>query len=104
MLRSAFLRSSALRGSASSARLFHASAPAFVKVGDRVPDVEVMEGSPGNKLSLAKELSSGKGLIIGVPAAFSPACSESHVPGYINSAKLKSAGKVFVVAVNDAFV
>lgn len=91
-----------------------------------------MEGSPGNKVNLAKELSSGKGVIIGVPAAFSeflelenisklmapqfhtllgvlthsigPACSETHIPGYINSSKLKSAGKVFVVAVNDAFV
>lgn len=41
---------------------------------------------------------------VGVPAAFSPSCSESHVPGYINSPKLKDAGKVFVVSVNDAFV
>ncbi|KAF2204943.1 AhpC/TSA family protein [Delitschia confertaspora ATCC 74209] len=82
---------------------FHNSAPAFVKVGDRIPDVELMEGSPGNKVSLAKELK-GKGLIIGVPAAYSPSCSESHIPGYINSAKLKDAGSVFVVSVNDAFV
>jgi peroxiredoxin len=33
-----------------------------------------------------------------------PACSESHIPGYINSTKLKDAGAVFVVSVNDAFV
>ncbi|KAF2268475.1 AhpC/TSA family protein [Lojkania enalia] len=82
---------------------FHASAPARVNVGDRIPDVDLHEGSPGNKVNLAKQLT-GKGLIIGVPAAFSPACSESHIPGYINSAKLKDAGQVFVVAVNDAFV
>ena len=31
----------------------------------------MLEGSPGTKVNLAKELSSGKGLIIGVPAAFS---------------------------------
>jgi hypothetical protein len=30
-----------------------------------------MEGSPGNKVDIAKELGKGKGLIIGVPAAFS---------------------------------
>jgi len=30
-----------------------------------------MEGSPGNKVNLAEELRSSKGLIIGVPAAFS---------------------------------
>jgi len=63
-----------------------------------------MENSPGTKLSLAKLLKEGKGVIVGVPAAFSPGCSESHIPGYINSPKLKDAGSVFVVSVNDAFV
>jgi 2-Cys peroxiredoxin 5 len=33
-----------------------------------------------------------------------PACSSSHVPGYINHPALKDAGKVFVVSVNDPFV
>ena len=75
-----------------------------VKVGDSIPDVQVFEDSPGNKISLAKELASGKGLIIGVPAAFSPGCSDSHIPGYMLSEKLSGAGKVFVVSVNDAFV
>ncbi|KAK4548836.1 hypothetical protein LTR36_008609 [Oleoguttula mirabilis] len=82
---------------------FHATARPLVKVGDAVPDVELMENSPGNKVSIAQELK-GKGLIIGVPAAFSPSCSESHIPGYINFAGLKDAGQVFVVSVNDAFV
>ncbi|KAF1963365.1 AhpC/TSA family protein [Byssothecium circinans] len=88
----------------SSRRLFHASTPAFVKVGDKIPDVELMESSPGNKVKIADELKTGKGLIIGVPAAFSPSCSEAHIPGYINSTKLKNAGRVYVVSVNDAFV
>jgi len=47
-----------------SRRLFHASAPAFVNVGDKLPDVDLVEGSPGNKVNLAKELT-GKGVIIG---------------------------------------
>ena len=42
----------------------------MVKVGDSIPSVELVEGSPGNKVNLAKELK-GKALIIGVPAAFS---------------------------------
>jgi 2-Cys peroxiredoxin 5 len=45
-------------------RCFHASATAFVKVGDKLPDVDLVEGSPGNKVNLAKELT-GKGVIIG---------------------------------------
>ncbi|KAL1956187.1 hypothetical protein VTO42DRAFT_7534 [Malbranchea cinnamomea] len=86
-----------------SMALFHTSRPSLVKVGDPVPSVELVENSPGNKVNLAKELT-GKGLIIGIPAAFSPACSSSHIPGYIKHPKLKDAGKVFVVAVNDPFV
>ena len=71
----------------------------------RRPDIPLMESSPGNTVSLASLLKNKpKGLIIGVPAAFSPSCSESHIPGYINYAGLKDAGEVFVVSVNDAFV
>ncbi len=33
-----------------------------------------------------------------------PTCSDSHIPGFISHPKIKSAGKVFVVSVNDAFV
>jgi hypothetical protein len=48
---------------------FHSSAPRLVKIGDALPDVEVMESSPGNKVNIFTELK-GKGLIIGVPAAY----------------------------------
>lgn len=57
---------------AAGRRLFHATAPAFVKVGDKVPDVELMENSPGNKINIAQELKSGKGIIIGEPLTPSP--------------------------------
>ena len=46
-------------------RLFHASAPAWVKAGDKLPNLDLVEGSPGNKVNLAKELGNGKGVIIG---------------------------------------
>ena len=76
-----------------------------MKIGDPIPSTELHESSPGNKINLANELSSQKkALIIGVPGAFSPACSASHVPGYISHPALKNAGKVFVIGVNDAFV
>ncbi|RWA10672.1 hypothetical protein EKO27_g4408, partial [Xylaria grammica] len=67
---------------------------------------DLHEGSPANKVNLAKAYGSGisKGVIIGVPAAFSPGCSQTHVPGYINHPKIADAGQVFVVSVNDAFV
>ena len=57
---------------ASSQAAFHASSTVFVKVGDKIPDLDVLsEASPSNKVNLAKELGTGKGIIIGVPAAFS---------------------------------
>ncbi|KAK5075203.1 hypothetical protein LTS08_001715 [Lithohypha guttulata] len=76
----------------------------MVKVGDSIPDIELFEDSPGNKVNLSKELAQGEGLIIGVPAAFSPGCSDSHIPGYLADPKLKEAGKAFIISVNDAFV
>lgn len=41
-----------------------------MQVGDALPNVELMENSPGNKVNLSQELK-GKGVVIGVPAAFS---------------------------------
>jgi len=45
-------------------------------------------------------------VLIGLPAAFSPTCSEKHVPGYlahIEEFKKKGIDKVAVLAVNDFF-
>jgi peroxiredoxin len=87
------------------ARSFHSTPRALVKVGDEIPDLEVLhEDTPGTKVNLAEEFKTANGYIVGVPAAFSGTCSSSHVPSYINSPKLKDAGKVFVVSVNDVFV
>ncbi|KAG8529316.1 uncharacterized protein KY384_005952 [Bacidia gigantensis] len=65
----------------------------MVKVGDSIPSIELYETTPATKVDLSKELK-GKGLIIGVPAAFR----------YVEHAETKDAGQVFVVSVNDPFV
>ncbi|KAI1170891.1 Redoxin [Nemania sp. FL0916] len=86
---------------------FHSTARAFVQAGDAIPDIELHEDSPATKVSLAKEFGAsgvGRGVIVGVPAAFSGLCSQKHVPSYINHKGLKDAGQVFVFSVNDAFV
>ena len=54
-----------------AARGFQSTARAAVQVGDSIPtNIDLVETSPGNKVNIAKELQ-GKGVIIGVPAAFS---------------------------------
>ena len=55
----------------STIRTFHQTAVNMVKVGDPIPNVDLVEGSPSDKVNLSKELASGKGVIVGVPAAFS---------------------------------
>ncbi|RMZ88364.1 hypothetical protein DV736_g4407, partial [Chaetothyriales sp. CBS 134916] len=76
----------------------------IVQVGDSVPNIEIQEDDPSKKVNLATVFGSGKGLIIGVPAAFSPTCSDSHIPDYLGHDKLKDAGTVAIITTNDAFV
>lgn len=90
----------------SSSRTGSRSLARFVSSGTSIPSAPLYEGSPGNAVKLAKEVQ-GKAIVLGVPGAFSPACSASHVPGYIK--QLPEFAKhgyqnLYVVAINDAFV
>lgn len=64
-----------------AARSFQSSARFNVKVGDAIPNIELVESSPGNKVNIAKELQ-GKGIIVGVPAAFSTSPMVPVAPGF----------------------
>ncbi|PWW80596.1 Redoxin [Tuber magnatum] len=88
--------------SATSVRGFHASPGTCIEVGDPVPNIQLREDTPGNKVSIAQELEGKrKALILGVPGAFSPACSAAHIAKYIEA---KIHVPTYVVAVNDPFV
>ncbi|ODV97297.1 hypothetical protein PACTADRAFT_39433 [Pachysolen tannophilus NRRL Y-2460] len=79
----------------------------MVKAGDKIPSVPLKESTPGDSIDLSKELGSGKSVIVGVPAAFSPACTDKHIPGYISAwkdLKAKSYDHLVVISVNDPFV
>lgn len=47
-----------------------------LQVGDAIPSVEVFEGEPGNKVNLAELFKGKKGVLFGVPGAFTPGCSK----------------------------
>ncbi|CAG0912273.1 unnamed protein product [Notodromas monacha] len=76
-------------------------------VGQAIPDATLFENSPGNKVNV-KELCKGKkAIIFGVPGAFTPGCSKTHLPGYVkghDALVAKGIKEVICVAVNDPFV
>jgi len=88
-------------------RNFHLSAMAPVAVGDQVPSVTLFEDSPGGKVELASLCAGKKVVIFGVPGAFTPGCSKTHLPGYVAAAedmKAKGVQEILCVSVNDPFV
>jgi 2-Cys peroxiredoxin 5 len=94
------------RIAAAAVNTFHTTAPRLIKPGDPLPDTDaLMENTPGHRVNLADEAQRVNNmLLIGVPAAFSPACSATHVPGYMNHPRTKEFEMVGVVSVNDVFV
>ena len=80
-----------------------------IAAGERVPDVKVWTfGEKGPHPTTALEvLGSGKVVLFGVPGAFTPTCSDHHLPGFVMRAEeltAKGADKVVCVSVNDPFV
>jgi glutaredoxin/glutathione-dependent peroxiredoxin len=69
--------------------------------------VKVVVGPSSQWASTADLLGQGRCALFGVPAAFSPTCSDLHLPGFLaRAAELATfgVGRIFCVAVNDAYV
>jgi peroxiredoxin len=80
-----------------------------IAVGDRIPDVKVMTfGASGPApVQTADVLGSGKVVLFAVPGAFTPTCSDYHLPSYLirnDELKAKGVDSVVCVSVNDPFV
>jgi peroxiredoxin len=80
-----------------------------IKVGDKIPSATLRYLSPeGPKEITTDELFGGKKVaLFAVPGAFTPACSQRHLPGFVERAadlKAKGIDTIACVAVNDPFV
>lgn len=80
-----------------------------IAVGEKLPDVTVKVPSPDGPKSVqtGEVLGSGRVVLFAVPGAFTPTCSDYHLPGYVLRAedlKAKGVDTVACIAVNDAFV
>ncbi len=81
----------------------------MIAQGDKLPDAVLTELTETGMQNLnTSELFAGKTVVLfAVPGAFTPTCSEAHLPGYVVLAdELKARGVDMIVclAVNDAFV
>ena len=77
--------------------------------GDKIPDVKVqVPGAKGPEAAQTGDLlGSGTVVLFGLPGAFTPTCSDHHLPGFVVRAddlKDKGVDRIFCVSVNDAFV
>ena len=65
----------------------------LVKVGDKLPNVKLFENTPANAINLAEYAAGKKLVLFGVPGAFTPGCSKTHLPGYVTDYnKFKAKG------------
>jgi len=80
-----------------------------IKVGDKLPNVTLRRLGEGGIDEIGTEsLTSGKKIVLfAVPGAFTPTCSEQHLPGFMQHAasiKAKGVDGIACVTVNDPFV
>lgn len=80
-----------------------------IKVGDKLPAANLKRlTSDGIKDVSTAELTKGQRIVLfAVPGAFTPTCSERHLPGFLEEAdaiRKKGVDRIVCVAVNDPFV
>ena len=80
-----------------------------VQVGDSIPEATMnIMGDKGPQQITTADIFSGKKVVLfSVPGAFTPTCSNQHLPGFIDNAaaiKAKGVDEIICMSVNDAFV
>ena len=80
-----------------------------ISEGDKLPEATLHVIKEGRPTPITTdELFSGKKVVLfAVPGAYTPTCSQAHLPGYVVQAdaiKAKGVDSIVCVAVNDAFV
>ncbi len=80
-----------------------------ISVGDKIPDVRVMTmGRDGpTPVQTGEVLGTGKVVLFAVPGAFTPTCSDYHLPSFLlryDELKAKGVDAVACISVNDPWV
>lgn len=80
-----------------------------IAVGDKIPEVTLhhMTDDGPAKISTSEIFDGKKVLLFALPGAYTPTCSNSHLPSYVVNAdeiKAKGVDTIACLSVNDAFV
>jgi len=80
-----------------------------IKIGDKLPDIKfTVMGENGPAPKTASEVFAGKKVaLFAVPGAYTPTCTKSHMPGFVervDELKAKGIDAIACTAVNDIFV
>ena len=87
----------------------------MIEIGQRLPAATLREFIPQSDacalgpqtLQVPQALEGRSLVLVGVPGAFTPACSERHLPGFVELAPRfaeRGVDELWCVATNDAFV
>ncbi|KAF5194024.1 Peroxiredoxin-2e protein [Thalictrum thalictroides] len=83
---------------------------AAISVGDKLPEstFSYFDSSDELQTITVSDLTKGKkAIFFAVPGAFTPTCSQKHLPGFVeksNELKSKGVDTIVCISVNDAFV
>jgi len=80
-----------------------------MRIGERIPDANLLRIVEGRiePVTTGALFAGRRAILFGVPGAFTPTCSNEHLPGYVERADELRAGGIDLVAcvaVNDPYV
>jgi peroxiredoxin len=80
-----------------------------IRVGDKIPSgkLKVMKDGKMQDVSTGDLFAGKRVVLFAVPGAFTPTCSNQHLPGFVQRAdeiKRKRVDTIACLSVNDAFV
>lgn len=80
-----------------------------IAIGDQIPDVELWKVTDDgfDSVRSGEVLGEGKVVLFAVPGAFTPTCSDYHLPGFVIRSEeilAKGVDTIACISVNDPFV
>ena len=80
----------------------------MIEVGQKIPNVKVKRANEegGDEIETGSFFAGKKVILFSLPGAFTPTCSQKHLPGYVRELpqlKAKGVDMVVCLSVNDAW-